>query len=149
MRDEELLKLDNQTCFAVYACAKEITKLYQPALKALGLTYTQYIAMLALWERDGVSVKELGERLYLDSGTLTPLLKKLETQRLLTRVRDAEDERQLLITLTDKGRALRERALQVPEQAFCRTSVDVDLLMKVRGQMRELMAALQPSGSQR
>ncbi|MEK0314204.1 MarR family winged helix-turn-helix transcriptional regulator [Cohnella sp. 56] len=145
MREEDKLRLDNQTCFAVYACAKEITKLYQPVLKTLGLTYTQYIAMLALWERDGVSVKELGERLYLDSGTLTPLLKKLESQGLLTRVRDAADERQLLIKLTERGIALKARALEVPELAFCRTGVDVELLMSVRSQMNELMAALQPT----
>jgi len=145
MAAEDALKLENQTCFAIYACAKEITRLYQPVLKDLGLTYTQYIAMLALWERDGVSVKELGERLFLDSGTLTPLLKKLEAQGLLTRVRDADDERQLLIRLTEGGRALKEDALKVPEQVFCQSGVNVDMLMKIRSQMGELMTALQPA----
>ncbi|MFC3803094.1 MarR family winged helix-turn-helix transcriptional regulator [Cohnella sp. GCM10012308] len=147
MSSEEALKLENQTCFAVYACAKEITRLYQPVLKELGLTYTQYIAMLALWERDSVSVKELGERLFLDSGTLTPLLKKLEAQGLLTRSRDSGDERQLLIRLSAAGVALREKALEVPEKVFCQSGVNVEMLLKIRSQMSELMTALQPVGA--
>ncbi|MBB6674216.1 MarR family winged helix-turn-helix transcriptional regulator [Cohnella nanjingensis] len=144
MERDESLKLENQTCFAIYACAKEITKLYHPVLKELGLTYTQYITMLALWERDRVSVKELGERLYLDSGTLTPLLKKLETQGFVSRIRDRSDERQLLIELTDAGRALKERAYDVPEKVFCQAGMPASELMKVRVQMTELMRAIHP-----
>ena len=110
------LLLDHQLCFPLYACARETIKLYKPYLDELDLTYTQYITMMVLWERGSVSVKELGEALYLDSGTLTPLLKKMEAKGLLTRRRSTEDERSLLVSLTEKGLALRERALSVPAQ---------------------------------
>jgi DNA-binding MarR family transcriptional regulator len=115
-RKYECLLLERQLCFPLYACARETIKLYTPHLGRLDLTYTQYIAMLVLWERHSVSVKELGEALYLDSGTLTPLLKKMEAKGLLTRRRSAEDERSLIVTLTEKGLALRERAVEVPSQ---------------------------------
>ena len=108
------LLLDHQLCFPLYACARETIKLYKPFLDELDLTYTQYITMMVLWERGSVSVKELGEALYLDSGTLTPLLKKMEAKGLLTRRRSTEDERSLIVTLTDVGRDLRDKALDVP-----------------------------------
>lgn len=108
------LLLDQQLCFPLYACARETIKLYKPFLDELDLTYTQYITMMVLWERGSVSVKELGEALYLDSGTLTPLLKKMEAKGLLTRRRSTEDERSLIVTLTDVGRDLRDKALDVP-----------------------------------
>lgn len=108
------LRLEEQLCFPLYACAREIIKRYKPFLDELGLTYTQFIAMAVLWEKEAASVKELGEALYLDSGTLTPLLKKLEAKGLLTRRRSAEDERSLIVRLTEEGRALRERALPLP-----------------------------------
>ena len=110
----DCLRLDQQLCFPLYACARETIKLYTPFLDQLDLTYTQYIAMLVLWEKRSVTVKEMGEALYLDSGTLTPLLKKMEAKGLLNRRRSTEDERSLIVTLTDKGRDLRERALEVP-----------------------------------
>lgn len=112
----ESLKLENQLCFPLYACSKEIVRKYKPMLDELGLTYTQYIAMMVLWEKKQVNVKELGQHLYLDSGTLTPLLKKLEGKGYLTRERSREDERSLLISITKKGEALRERAVKVPER---------------------------------
>lgn len=112
--NDEALKLDNQLCFPLYAASRRIIRLYRPVLDPLGLTYTQYITLLALWESDGVTVKALGDRLFLDSGTLTPLLKKLESQGIITRVRDVSDERAVIITLTDAGRALKERAADVP-----------------------------------
>ena len=112
----EALLLDRQLCFPLYACAREMIKLYTPFLDELDLTYTQYIAMMVLWERKSVSVKELGEALYLDSGTLTPLLKKMEAKGLLTRRRSLEDERSLFVSLTEKGMALRDRALNIPGQ---------------------------------
>ena len=108
------LLLDHQLCFPLYACARETIKLYKPFLDELDLTYTQYITMMVLWERGSVSVKELGEALYLDSGTLTPLLKKMEAKGLLTRRRSAEDERSLIVSLTEKGLALRDQAMAVP-----------------------------------
>jgi MarR family transcriptional regulator, organic hydroperoxide resistance regulator len=110
------LKLENQLCFPLYACSKEIIKKYKPFLDPLGLTYTQYITLMALWEESNVTVKALGEKLYLDSGTLTPLLKKMETQGLVVRERSPQDERNVYIQLTDKGIALKEEALCVPKQ---------------------------------
>ena len=108
------LLLDHQLCFPLYACARETIKLYKPFLDELDLTYTQYLAMMVMWDRGEMNVKHLGECLYLDSGTLTPLLKKMEAKGLLNRRRSTEDERSLIVTLTDKGRDLRERALEVP-----------------------------------
>lgn len=115
MNDAALL-LENQLCFPLYAASRRIIKLYRPVLDPLGLTYTQYITLLALWERDGETVKALGERLFLDSGTLTPLLKKLEVQGLVRRDRSLEDERNVLIWLTASGRTLKTQAAEVPGQ---------------------------------
>lgn len=112
----EALKLERQLCFPLYVCAKETIRLYKPFLDELNLTYTQYITMLVLWEHRSVSVKELGEHLFLDSGTLTPLLKKLEARGLIDRCRCKQDERSLIVTLTEEGEQLRERALDVPRQ---------------------------------
>ncbi|MCR4892468.1 MAG: MarR family transcriptional regulator [Lachnospiraceae bacterium] len=111
----EGLKLENQLCFPLYACAKEIVRRYKPFLDELDLTYTQYITMMLLWECRESNVKTLGERLYLDSGTLTPLLKKLEAKGYIARRRSDVDERNLIVTITDKGMALREKAVSVPE----------------------------------
>jgi len=110
----EAMKLANQLCFPLYAAARNVTSLYTPWLKPLGLTYTQYIVLLVLWERDGISVTEIGERLMLDNGTLSPLLKKLEQAGYVTRRRSREDERMVIICLTDNGRALQEKARDVP-----------------------------------
>lgn len=110
----EALKLENQLCFPLYACAKGIIAKYKPFLDDIDLTYTQYIAMLALWERGAANVKALGESLFLDSGTLTPLLKKLESKGLVARERSAEDERNLLVTLTAKGERLKKKAERIP-----------------------------------
>jgi DNA-binding MarR family transcriptional regulator len=114
----EALCLKNQLCFPLYACARETVKLYKPYLERVGLTYTQYITMMVLWERQSVTAKELGQRLYLDSGTLTPLLKRMEAKGLLTRQRDPVDERSLRVTVTDAGKALKERCLEIP---YCMT----------------------------
>ena len=109
------LMLDNQICFAVYSTAHAFNRVYKPLLDKLRLTYPQYLVMLALWERDDVPVKDIGERLFLDSGTLTPLLKRLEAASLVKRTRSAEDERQVLIALTPQGQALKEKARAVPQ----------------------------------
>jgi len=111
---DPMLQLDNQLCFALYSTSLAMTKVYKPLLDELGLTYPQYLAMLVLWERDGLMVSELGERLYLDSGTLTPLLKRLEVSGYISRVRDAKDERRVNITLTSSGRKLKTRATKIP-----------------------------------
>lgn len=113
------LALDQQLCFALYASSLAMTKLYKPLLEPLGLTYPQYLVMLALWEQDGLSVSELGHRLSLDSGTLTPLLKRLQTQGLLQRQRDPTDERRVRLQLSDAGRALRQQAVNVPRAVAC------------------------------
>lgn len=110
------LRLENQLCFPLHACARKIVSLYTPCLRPLGITYTQYIVFMVLWAQDGVSVRELGERLHLDSGTLTPLLKKMESFGLVRREHTAVDERVTLIYLTDTGRALREQCREIPAQ---------------------------------
>jgi DNA-binding MarR family transcriptional regulator len=111
---EQMLHLDNQLCFALYSASLAMTKLYKPLLDELGLTYPQYLALLALWQDDGLSVSQLGERLRLDSGTLTPLLKRLEAAGLVTRLRAVDDERRVHISLTAAGRRLRTRAEKIP-----------------------------------
>jgi DNA-binding MarR family transcriptional regulator len=110
------LKLENQLCFPLYVCSKEIIKRYKPFLDALDITYTQYITLMALWEQDNVTLKDIGEKLYLDSGTLTPLLKKMENQGLIVRQRSITDERNVYVKLTEKGIQLKEKALAVPKQ---------------------------------
>ena len=113
-RTYDALKLNNQLCFPLYACSREIIRQYKPFLDELDLTYTQYIVMMVLWERRSVTAKELGECLYLDSGTLTPLLKKMEGKGLLSRARSAQDERNLIVTITEAGEALKNQAVKVP-----------------------------------
>ena len=110
----DCLKLDNQLCFPLYACSREIVRQYTPYLEPLGLTYTQYITLMALWEHRILSVKDMGKLLHLDSGTLTPVLKKLEEKGLVNRRRSREDERSLIVSLTEKGEALREQAVEIP-----------------------------------
>ena len=120
------LKLENQLCFPLYACAREIVKRYKPFLDEIDLTYTQYIAMMVLWEHRQVTSKLLGEKLRLDSGTLTPVLKKLEEKGLVNRARDPQDERNLVVTLTPRGEALRTAAARVPEQMAACVSLEPD-----------------------
>ena len=110
------LKLQNQLCFPLYACAKEVTKRYQPLLNEIDLTYTQYIVMMVMWEKKQINVKHLGETLFLDSGTLTPLLKKLEVKGYISRTRNEQDERSVIISVTQKGIDLRKKAKNIPEE---------------------------------
>ncbi|MGC4240893.1 MAG: MarR family transcriptional regulator [Herbaspirillum sp.] len=116
---DEALLLDNQLCFAMYSASLAMTKAYKKILAPLEITYPQYLVMLVLWEKDGITVSELGTRLFLDSGTLTPLLKRMESMGLLHRNRDAGDERRVVVSLSDGGRALREKAKAVPQQMSC------------------------------
>lgn len=134
-RDDEALLLSNQLCFAVYSTAHALNRVYKPLLDALALTYPQYLVMLTLWERDAPTVKEIGERLHLDSGTLTPLLKRLEAAGLVRRRRDPADERQVRIGLTQKGRVLRDRARAVPHEILCASGHSA-------GDLQELKRAL-------
>lgn len=137
----DALKLDNQVCFPLYAAAREVTKLYRPYLDALNLTYTQYITMMVLWENRSCSAKKLGEKLYLDSGTLTPVIKSLEQKGFVKRSRSAVDERVLMVEATDKGFALREEAKSVPQKMAACTNLTPEeaqtlykLLYKVLGE---------------
>ncbi len=134
----ELLSLDNQLCFALYSASLSMTRLYKPLLDELALTYPQYLVMLALWEADGVTVSDLGTRLSLDSGTLTPLLKRLEATGYLSRMRDVADERRVLIRLTAEGRALRARAVQVPQCLLAASQCSLEELSQLTRQLQAL-----------
>lgn len=133
------LALDNQICFALYVCSKEIIRKYGPLLEPLGLTYTSYITLMGLWEKDNVTVKELGNKLFLDSGTLTPLLKKMEAQKLISRKRSEQDERTVYITLTEEGRALREQCVCIPEKMACNNLLDLESAKSLVENLHKLM----------
>ena len=135
---DPLLRLDNQICFAVYSAAHAFNRVYKPLLDRLSLTYPQYLVMLSLWERDGVPVKDIGERLFLDSGTLTPLLKRLETAGLVRRTRSIEDERQVLIDLTPQGQALKEKARAVPQSILEASDCSVADLVALKNEIVSL-----------
>ena len=128
-------RLDNQICFAVYSAAHAFNRVYKPLLDRLGLTYPQYLVMLVLWERDNVPLKTIGERLFLDSGTLTPLLKRLEAAELIKRTRSKEDERQVLIELTADGEALREKAKSVPQSILAASACSVGELVAMKDEI--------------
>ena len=139
---DEALLLDNQLCFALYSASLAMTKLYKPLLDELGLTYPQYLLMLVLWEGDGLMVSELGQRLYLDSGTLTPLLKRLEAAGLVSRMRAAEDERRVHIHLTAAGRKLKTRAARVPGCVLAASQCSIPELLQLTEQIRMLRERL-------
>lgn len=131
-------QLDHQLCFALYSSSLMMTKLYKPLLSALGLTYPQYLVLLVLWETDAIGVGELGARLFLDSGTLTPLLKRMEAAALLGRERDTADERRVIVTLTAAGRALRRKAEHVPMALACATHCQLDEIARLTSQLQNL-----------
>lgn len=134
------LMLDNQLCFTIYACSREFTKLYQPHMDKIGLTYSQYLVMIVLWERQQCTVKELGEALFLDSGTLTPLLKRLQAAGLILRERSLQDERKVLISLTEKGWALQGEAACIPGKMAEGTMLSADEFVALLGQFKDLLA---------
>lgn len=139
MKHDPLL-LENQLCFPLYACSREVVKKYKPYLDEIGLTYTQYIAMMVLWEKKNINVKSLGEALHLDSGTLTPLLKKMEAEGLVARNRSVDDERNLIVSLTKKGEDLREKALDIPPKIGNCIKIgreDAVALRRILGEMLE------------
>jgi MarR family transcriptional regulator, organic hydroperoxide resistance regulator len=138
------LLLDNQLCFALYSTSLAMTKLYKPLLETLGLTYPQYLVMLVLWERDGLMVSELGERLFLDSGTLTPLLKRLESSGLIARIRDVHDERRVHITLTAVGRALKTQAAEIPNCILKASQCSLPDIVALTQQVQTLRNNLNP-----
>lgn len=142
----DVLALDNQVCFALYAANRAVTSRYRPLLTELGLTYPQYLVMMVLWEANKagrtVRVSDLGERLRLDSGTLTPLLKRLETGGLVRRARSAQDERVVTVSLTDAGQALRERAKAIPGKLLCGIGIDSERVLALRDELRQLLNQL-------
>jgi DNA-binding MarR family transcriptional regulator len=138
----EMLKLDNQLCFSLYVCSKEITKLYTPYLNELGITYTQYITLLALWEKDDITVKMLGEILRLGNGTLTPLLKKLENQGLIQRIRNKEDERNVFLRLTEAGKAMKDKAVEIPGKVISGSDLDIEWALHLKEELKQLLIKL-------
>ena len=142
VKSDPMLQLDNQLCFALYSTSLAMTKLYKPLLAELGLTYPQYLAMLVLWECDGLMVSELGDRLYLDSGTLTPLLKRLEASGYISRLRDVNDERRVHITLTSTGRKLKARAAKIPGCIVSASQCALPELLALTNQLQALRQRL-------
>lgn len=135
----DVLKLDNQLCFPLYALSREIIKLYKPYLDQLNLTYTQYVAMLVIWEEKKIVFKELGKRLHLDSGTLTPVLKKLEFMGIIEKYRTKEDDRVVMIELTEKGSALKEKVLEIPEKIACQLKIDEDEAIQFKNSLDKIL----------
>lgn len=142
--NDESLKLENQLCFALYACSREITKLYKPFLNKLGITYTQYISLLVLWEKDNITVKEMGIKLHLDSGTLTPLLKKLECINLVKRIRDTVDERNVYVKLTPQGFKLKNMAIEIPSKILCSTGLSLQSAKILKASIDSLLLNISP-----
>lgn len=141
-RNLDWLQLDKQLCFALYSASLAMNKVYKPLLEPLGLTYPQYLVLMVLWERDGLAVNELGERLFLDSGTLTPLLKRMEAAGWVARARDAADERRVLVSLTPEGRALRRRAQAVPKALAAATGCSAEELISLTERLQQLRTQL-------
>ncbi|MGY2377250.1 MarR family winged helix-turn-helix transcriptional regulator [Pseudomonas sp. SDO524_S393] len=141
----ESLMLDNQLCFALHSTSLLMTKVYKPLLQALGLTYPQYLAMMVLWEEDGLTVGEISNRLLTDPGSLTPLLKRLESEGLLSRTRSREDERVVVVELTDAGRALQDKATTIPQCILGASGMELEQLIKLQGELIALRTSLQAS----
>lgn len=142
MEKDKSIYLDDQVCFALYAASREVIKLYKPLLDPYNLTYTQYVAMIVLWEEKKVTVKGIGKRLHLDSGTLTPLLKKLEVMGLIKRYRDENDDRVVIAELTEKGEALQKEIVGVPTQMACKIGVDREGLSILKKELDGLLECL-------
>lgn len=142
MNNFEDLKLDNQLCFSLYATSREVIKLYKPFLDRFNLTYTQYIAMLVLWEYEKSTVKEIGKKLHLDSGTLTPLLKKMESMELIKRYRDINDDRVVIVELSEKGRRLRNDITSVPKDMACKINLEKDEIKRLKDELDNLLERL-------
>ena len=141
----ESLKLSNQVCFPLYAASREVIKLYKPFLDEYNLTYTQYITMLVLWEDGKITIKELCKKLYLDSGTITPVRQKLEAMGLLIKYRDKSDERIVNVELTDKGRELKEEIVKVPEQVSCKVNGSMEDLLILKNLLEKVLDEISPN----
>lgn len=139
---DDVLLLDNQLCFSLYTASRKVTALYQPLFKKLDITYTQYITLLVLWEHKKLTVKEIGDLLYLDSGTLTPLFKKLEEKGLVNRMRSKEDERHVYLEITPKGMAMKKDALDFLPSLLCTSNMERDELLQIRENLKHLIQAV-------
>ncbi|MGF1764184.1 MarR family winged helix-turn-helix transcriptional regulator [Aliivibrio kagoshimensis] len=139
---ENYLSLDNQVCFALYSASNAMGRAYQPLLKALDLTYLQYIVMMVLWEKQSINVKQLGQEMHLDSGTLTPLLKRLEAKGFVNRTRSQEDERIRVISVTELGIQLREKAKNIPSEMMCMSKMNIEELIQLKKECEQLLANL-------
>lgn len=139
MDKNDALKLESQLCFAIYACSRKLIRVYRPLLEQLDITYPQYLVLLLLWEKKQQTVTELGERLFLDSGTLTPLLKRMESNGLVQRCRSLEDERKVIVNITQKGRQLKEKAYEIPGKMFCHSGLSVEEFYGLKGDLEKLL----------
>lgn len=137
-----ILKLENQLCFRLYASSREVIKKYKPILDQYNLTYTQYLTMLVLWENEKITVKGIGKKLHLDSGTLTPLIKKLEKMNLVTKYRSKEDDRVVIVQLTDEGRKLKDEMIDVPRKAFCSLGIEKEQILELKKNLDSLLEIL-------
>ena len=142
MNEENLLHLSNHLCFSIYAGSREMIKLYTPLLKEIKLTYPQYLVMIVLWDQNIITFKKLGEELYLDSGTLTPVLKRLDEAGLITRKRSEKDERMVIITITEKGLDLKEQVKRIPLKIFEKTGLTIEKFNELNNNVRELISNL-------
>ena len=138
-----MLKLENQLCFPLYACAKEVVRRYTPLLEPLGLTYTQYIAMMVMWEHKSISVRDMGKLLFLDSGTLTPMLKKMEKAGWITRKRSERDERMVMVSITERGEQLQQKATEVPSKMAGCVTLESDEAMQLYTLLHKMMKTFQ------
>ena len=136
----EKIKLDNQLCFSLYAASREVIKTYKPLLDKYGLTYTQYIAMLVVWEYEKITVKEMGQKLHLDSGTLTPVLKKLLSMELIDKYRDKDDDRVVIVEVTEKGRKMKDEIIEVPEKMYCKFGKNIEDVVELKRLLDNLLA---------
>ena len=134
------MKLDNQLCFSLYAASREVIKTYKPLLDKYGLTYTQYIAMLVVWEYEKITVKEMGQKLHLDSGTLTPVLKKLLSMELIDKYRDKDDDRVVIVEVTEKGRKMKHEIIEVPEKMYCKFGKNIEDVVELKRLLDNLLA---------
>lgn len=139
MEQYEKLKLDNQLCFSLYAASREVIKVYKPLLDKYGLTYTQYIAMLVVWEHETITVKEMGQKLHLDSGTLTPVLKKLVAMELVKKYRDTNDDRVVVVEVSEKGKKLKEEICEVPDQMYCKLGSSIEEAVELKRLLDKLL----------
>lgn len=139
----EKIKLDNQLCFSLYAASREVIKVYKPLLDKHSLTYTQYIAMLVIWEHERITVKEMGQKLHLDSGTLTPVLKKLLSMELINKHRDVNDDRVVIVELTEKGKKLKDEIINVPEKMYCKLGGNIEEAMELKRLLDKLLVTFE------